>query len=202
MKTKHLLSTLTHRAKAILFLSSIIGLAAAAPTALQAASPSELLEQGIYSEETKGDLDAAMRLYQQVVAEAKTGQAVAAQAQYRLGVCYYKKKNYTEATAAFEKLVKDYPDQKELVRLASEYLAGAVALLPAPWTDGEEMRLDMKTPTGFKLGFVRYTVRADTVKDHKIGGLAHDWSRGRSRSAGWKWTPTRSSPSTAVGKSQ
>jgi hypothetical protein len=50
-----------------------------------AASPSELLEQGIYSEETKGDVDAALKLYQQVVTEAKAGQAVAAQAQYRRG---------------------------------------------------------------------------------------------------------------------
>ena len=171
MKTNHPFSTLAHRARAILLLPFIIGLAAAATLAPQATSPSELFEQGVYSEQTKGDLDAAMKLYQQVVAEAKTGQALAAQAQYRLGVCHYKKKNYTEATAAFEKLVRDYPDQKELVRLASEYLAGAVALLPAPWADGEEMRLDIKTPTGFKLGFVRYTVRADTVKGQKIWRL-------------------------------
>src|SRR5437879_11660224 len=92
------------------------------------AALSDLLEKGIYSEETKGDLDAAMKLYQQIVAEGKEGQAVAAQAQYRLGVCHYKKKNFTAATAAFEKLAKDYPDQKELVALAREYLAGAVAL--------------------------------------------------------------------------
>ena len=73
-----------------------------------------------------------MKLYQQVVAEAKTGQAVAAQAQYRLGVCYYKKKNFTAANAAFEKLVRDYPDQKDLIGLANKYLAGAMPLLPAP----------------------------------------------------------------------
>src|ERR1051326_9615467 len=36
-----------------------------------AASPSELLERGIYSQETKGDLDAAIALYRQVVREGK-----------------------------------------------------------------------------------------------------------------------------------
>ena len=96
MKTKYSFFTLARRAKATLLLSFILGLAATAPRSLQAASPSELLEKGIYSEETKGDLDAALQLYQQVVAEAKTGEALAAQAQYRLGVCHYKKKNYTE----------------------------------------------------------------------------------------------------------
>src|SRR4030095_6155074 len=63
-------------------------------------SVSALLEKGIYSEETKGDVEAAMKLYEQVIAEAKSGQAVAAQAQYRLGVCLHKKKNYAESTAA------------------------------------------------------------------------------------------------------
>src|SRR5438309_11081005 len=115
MKTNYELST--HPIRAIVLLLSLMSLFSLTDIGF-AASPSELLEKGIYSEETKGDLDAAMKLYHQIVAEGKEGQAVAAQAQYRLGVCYYKKKNYTEATAAFEKLVKDYPEQKELLALA------------------------------------------------------------------------------------
>src|SRR5262252_2552424 len=88
------------------------------------ASPSELLEKAVYSEETKGDLDTAVQLYQQVVEQGKDTQALAAQAQYRLGVCYYKKKDYAKANAAFEKLIKDYPEQKDLVASAQEYLSG------------------------------------------------------------------------------
>src|SRR2546422_623779 len=84
-------------------------------------------------------------------AEAEGSQEVAAQAQYRLAVCYYKKKNFAEATAAFEKLVKDYPDQKELIARANEYLAGSSALMPAPWVDGEELRLDIKLGGGLKV---------------------------------------------------
>src|SRR6266699_5748442 len=91
-------------AKAAFALVSTITLLAGSEGAF-AASPSELFEKGVYSEETKGDLDAALALYQQVIAEAKGSQALAAQAQYRLAVCYYKKKNFAEATAAFEKLV-------------------------------------------------------------------------------------------------
>src|SRR5208337_4603329 len=107
---------------------------ATAPAA-RADSASDLLEQGIYSEQTKGDLDGAMQLYQKVIAQSKSNQALAAQAQYHLGVCYYKKQDFTDANAAFESLIKDYPDQTNVVALARKYLAGATALQPVPWAD-------------------------------------------------------------------
>ena len=165
----------SHRARgtgAALFLLAITSLVPAAQAAA-AASPSELLEQGIYSEETKGDVDGALKLYQQVVTETKAGQAVGAQAQYHLGVCYYKKKNYTEANTAFEKLLRDYPDQKDLIASANKYLAGAVALMPAPWVDGEEMQLDIKFPTGFKIGAAWYRVNAGETNGQKTWRLAN-----------------------------
>jgi hypothetical protein len=171
MKTMSYLSVLARRTSAALLLLSLTSLLPVAHAAA-AASPSELLEQGLYSEQTKGDVDAAMKLYQQVVAEGKAGQAVAAQAQYRLGMCYHKKKNYAEATAAFQKVVHDYPDQKDLVALASKYLAGAMPLGPAPWVDGEEMQLDIKFPTGFKVGTACYRVRAGETNGQKIWRLS------------------------------
>jgi hypothetical protein len=166
MKTKHCLSTVSRRAKTLVALTSTFTFLTVASSAY-AASVSELLEQGIYSEETKGDIDGALKFYQQVVSEAKGSQTLAAQAQYRLGVCYYKKKNYTEATAAFEKLVKDYPDQKALVALARNYLDGANILQPAPWVDGEQLRLDIKLAAGLKIGTVSYTINAGEVNGTK-----------------------------------
>jgi len=176
MKTINQFSIRARRAGAALFLLAVTNLLTTAQMAA-AASPSELLEQGIYSEETKGDVDAALKLYQQVVTEAKTGQAVAAQAQYRLGVCFYKKKNYAEATSAFEKLVRDYPEQKDLIALANKYLASAKALMPAPWVDGEEMQLDIKFPTGYKIGSACYRVYAGEANGQKIWRLtSHLWA--------------------------
>jgi hypothetical protein len=166
MKRMNTLSILARRTKNTLVLLAITGFLTVHGAA--AASLPELLEQGIYSEETKGDLDAAVKIYQQVVTEAKAGQAVAAQAQYRLGACLYKKKSFSEATVAFEKLVKDYPDQKELLVLANKYLAGAMLLLPEPWMDGEEMLLDIKFSTGFKLGMASYKVIAGELNGRKI----------------------------------
>ncbi len=167
MKTMNLLSTRARRTSVLFLLLASTSFLPAAQAAA-AASPSELLEQGIYSEESKGDVDGAMKLYRQVVAEAKAGQAVAAQAQYRLGVCCYKKKNYGDANAAFEKLIADYPDQKDLIALANKYLAGAMPLLPVPWVDGEEMQLDIKFATGFRLGTACYRVNAGEANGRKV----------------------------------
>ena len=144
MNTELFLPSLAGRLKSALGLLLLVGAMASAQGAATV-PPSELLEQGIYSEETKGDLDAAMRLYQQVVDEAKSTRALAAQAQYRLGVCYYKKKDFAGAAAAFEKLSQDFPDQKEIVARATEYLANATPLLPVPWEDGEESTLDVRS---------------------------------------------------------
>jgi hypothetical protein len=172
MKTIYLFSIRARRTGAALFLFAITSVLGTAQLAA-AASPSELLEQGIYSEETKGDVDAALKLYQQVITDSKAGQAIAAQAQYRVGVCYYKKKNYAEANAAFEKLVKDYPEQKDLIALANKYLADAMRLLPAPWVDGEEVQFDIKTPdTGYKIGTACYRVNAGETNGQKIWRLA------------------------------
>ena len=80
---------------------------------------------------------------------------------------------------AFEKLVKDYPDQKDLIALANKYLAGAMPLMPAPWVDGEEMQLDIKFPTGFKIGTACYRVNAGETNGQKIWRLALAALRGR-----------------------
>jgi hypothetical protein len=133
----------------------------AAPAA--PASPSELIEKGIYNEETKGDLDSAIAIYQQLVAEANVNQSLAAQAQFRLGQCYLKKNRSAEAMAAFEKLISDFPNEKELVAKAREYLPGKFVLGPVPWVDGERLQINMTLPTGGDMGTVEY--RADLVQN-------------------------------------
>jgi hypothetical protein len=137
---------------------------AIAPLATQAASPlpSELLEKGIYAEETKGDLDAAISIYQQLVGEAKAGQSLGAQAQFRLGQCLLKKGRVVEAQTAFEKLTRDFPNEKELIAKAREHLPGDIALGPVPWVNGERLQLVIGFPTGFEIGVTEY--RADLLE--------------------------------------
>ncbi len=146
--------------------------------ALAAGSSSDLLEKGIYTEETKGDVDAAIAIYQQLVTEAKANQSLAAQAQYRLGLCFQKKKRDTEATAAFEKLVRDFPGEKELVAKARSHLPAEIALGPVTWPDGERLVLKLTLASGAEIGAME--TRADLVESNgrKV------WRLGRLMSAG------------------
>ncbi len=155
---RFLLPDCTRKFAALLALAGCVHLAQAEPGSKP--SISELMELGVYSEETKGDLDAAMQLYQQVIADAHTSRSLAAQALFRLAICHDKKADLAAATAAFETLIHDYPNEKDLVAAASEYLADGAALLPAPWQDGESITLDLKVPSGIKVGVARYAVRA------------------------------------------
>lgn len=123
-------------------------------------TPGELLQKAIYTEETVGDIDAAMKLYEQVIAEGKSAQESAAQAQYRLALCYEKKGEEANARSAFEALIADYPGAKELVAEARKHLPRTLKLLPAPWQPGERMQLSMKLATGLDIGTMVYMVDA------------------------------------------
>ncbi len=167
MRTKFyssMCSWVTGKPKALLAIASLLAVAPAG----WAASSSELLEQGIYAEETKGDLDAATNAYRQAIAEARPGWAAAAQAQFRLGVCCYKKKDFASGAAAFDQVIKSYPEQKELVAQANDYLYRALPLLPAPWVDGEELQLEVKGPGDAKVGLLIFSVSAGETNGQKF----------------------------------
>ncbi len=123
-----------------------------------AATPGELLEKAIYTEETVGDLDKAIELYEKVIAEGKAGEQAAAQAQYRLAECYLKQGKQDEATAAFRTLIEEYPGEKELAAKAEKHLPGKLELLPVPWKDGERLQMNMKLPTGLDIGTMIYMI--------------------------------------------
>jgi hypothetical protein len=138
--------------RAFLLGSSIVCLSCPAP----AASASELLEKGIFQEETVGDLDVAITIYQQLLGDAKNAQALAAQAQFRLGQCYLKKNRPVDAATAFERVIRDYPEQKELVANARGHLPADVALQPVPWTDGERLQYNLTVGSGLDIGTAEY----------------------------------------------
>ncbi len=161
-----LLPGCTRKLAALLCLAGLAHTAPAVP--VNPPTISEVLELGVYSEETKGDLDAAMALYQQVVADASATQPLAAQALFRLAICHDKKGNLAEATATFERLIKEYPAEKELVAAASEYLTEGAALLPAPWGSEEQIDYDIRLASGIRVGFGRYRIREDRLEGRPI----------------------------------
>ena len=90
-----------------------------------ASSPAILLEKAIYTEQTLGDLDAAIELYRRIVDEARTNRSYAAQAQFRLAMCYLKKGRSAQAIKSFKELIASFPNQKELLAKAHEQIVKA-----------------------------------------------------------------------------
>ncbi len=129
-----------------IFAAILLGLPAAGQ------STADLLQKGIYTQETVGDLDGAIKIYRQIVNSASHSRTYAAQAQYRLAQCLLKKGDKAEAAKAFEKLVQDYSEEKELVAKAREQMTSDTKLLPIPWGDSELSEFQIKLPNGNVLG--------------------------------------------------
>lgn len=136
----------------------------ASPVAAQSAA--ELLEQGIYTEQTVGDINAAIEIYTRIVENDEANRAQVAQAQFRLAMCLFKKGSVAEARTAFDKLIREFPDQEELVSQAREGLAAAqlaLPLKPVPWKDGEFLVYQMNLPTGKEIGKLYLSAESKVV---------------------------------------
>jgi tetratricopeptide (TPR) repeat protein len=84
--------------------------------AVAAAKPaSVMLREGLYAEEVEGDIDAAIKIYEQIINDNSASRENVAQALYRQGMCCLKKKDDAGARAAFGRLVAQYADQTEIV---------------------------------------------------------------------------------------
>ena len=101
-----------------------------------AASPGELLQQGLYAEEVEGNIDAAIKDYEAVIKDSAAPPNQVAQALYRQGMCYMKIKNEAAARVVLEKLVAEYPGQTDIIEKARPVLNeltdfDPAALMPA-----------------------------------------------------------------------
>ncbi len=111
----------------IIFLLAVGLFAAAAP----AKTASVLLQEGLYAEEVDGNLDAAIKIYQQIIADPSANRSHVAQALHRQGLCYMKKNDEQQARAVFEKLVQQYGDQTSIIEKVKPLLADLVNHDPA-----------------------------------------------------------------------
>ncbi len=78
-------------------------------------TPSVLLQEALYTEEVEGDLDAAIKLYEQIIRDGSAARPQVAQAIYRQGMCYLKKQDEQRAKAAFERLTAEFADQTKII---------------------------------------------------------------------------------------
>lgn len=79
-----------------------------------------LYQQALHEEDATGNLKAAIALYQRVLA-AKADRTLAAQALIRMGGCYQKLGD-DESRKIFERVLHEYPDQKDAVSVAAAHL--------------------------------------------------------------------------------
>jgi hypothetical protein len=100
-----------------------------------AKSSSVLLQEGLYAEQVDGDLDAAIRIYEQIIKDGSAQRSHIAQAMYRQGMCYLKKQDEQQAKEVFGRLVTNYSDQTKIVDKVKPMLddlseADPAALMP------------------------------------------------------------------------
>jgi len=80
-----------------------------------------IFEEALYQEESEGDLQKAIDLYQKVITEFPGNREMAAKAQLHIGLCY-EKMGQKEAEKAYKLVLENYPDQTAMVAIANEKL--------------------------------------------------------------------------------
>jgi Tol biopolymer transport system component len=102
------------------------------------------LQKAIRKETMEGDLKGAIELYRKAIGQAAKDRGTAAQALVRMGACY-EKLGDAEARKAYERVVHDFADQKEMAVQAQTRLAslggghGGPATVTMRWvSDGRE----------------------------------------------------------------
>ncbi|MFC2160827.1 tetratricopeptide repeat protein [Acidobacteriota bacterium] len=104
------------------FLAMVLVLVPVYLTAQGTQSADVLLGTALHQEEVEGDYEAAIETYKKLLAEFPDNRPLAARAQFRIGVCF-EKLGFEEAEKAFQKVVDNYPDQTEAVKMAREKLS-------------------------------------------------------------------------------
>ena len=87
----------------------------------------DLFQKALAKERAEGNLEEAVALYIKVIDETKD-ESLAAKAQFRIGICYEKlgKEKAKLAKKAFQKVISDYPGQRDIVRMAQEKLSNLI----------------------------------------------------------------------------
>jgi Tol biopolymer transport system component len=181
-------------------------------SAVQSSSDHKVLfEKAKFTMETKGDLKGAINLFEEIIKKYPNERDYAAKSLYLIGVCYEKlgERQSQQAQAAFQRLVKDYPDQTDAVNMAKERLARLTASLEkaAPGPAFRKIRIPFElsewsggqlSPDGKTFAFgsenrlwvvpVQGKVQPDLAGEPvEIQGTEDAWAYGMSWSGDGRW---------------
>ena len=106
-----------------IILSAALLLANASTQAIADDLIEKKLQQALFAEEGTRDLDQAIEAYNAVIAAYDTQRKFAATAMFRLAECHRKRDEKDAAVAAYQRLLREFPEEETLTRLAAENLA-------------------------------------------------------------------------------
>ncbi|MDB6063834.1 MAG: Ankyrin repeat-like protein [Pedosphaera sp.] len=127
---------------------------------------STLLQKGLFEEEANRNLEAAIQAYQAVITQTDKDRQFAATAIFRLGECYRKQGKTNEANMQYQRIVREFADQTELVKLSQGYVgtpAVKQASTPAEQQDG-----------GALTGYAAWIDRQEANEVERIKALIKD----------------------------
>ncbi len=75
-------------------------------------SAEQLYQSGLYKEEVEGELEGAIEVYERIIKDFPENESTAAKALYHIGMCY-EKLGKQEALKAYQRLIDEYPGQKQ-----------------------------------------------------------------------------------------
>lgn len=84
----------------------------------------EAFQKGLFEEEANQNLSGAIQAYESVLKQLDQQRKIAATTVFRLGECYRKLGKTNEATAQYQRIVREYPDQEMLAKLSQQNLTG------------------------------------------------------------------------------
>ncbi|MBN1905963.1 MAG: tetratricopeptide repeat protein [Deltaproteobacteria bacterium] len=138
-----------------------------------------LLEEGIYAEDTKGDLDEAITIYKKIIDENEGNRINISKAYYRLGTCYLKSGDEAKAIEMFKQLLNRFPEQVEVINDAKIQLSRLgisddgnrdipLEIGPAPWEVGETCWYGIKSPPTMSHVKMIMSVKNIIIKDNDL----------------------------------
>jgi len=132
----------------------------------------DLISKGIQLEEVKGELEKAIEVYQTIVTRFSDNRPVAAKAYFHMGMCY-EKLGVKEAQKAYQEVIQNYGEQKEVVAKAQERLSKLLLSdSKSEEPEGIRIRQIWKSPYLDDLGTVSYDGRFRSCVDWGNGDVA------------------------------
>jgi len=168
-------------------------------------SAAELFEKALYMEEAQGELLKAIDLYEEILKQFPDDRKIAAKAQLHIGLCY-EKLGLQEASKAFRKVVDDFPEQKDAVKVAREKLSILSAAqrviktgdkelkIRKLWTGPEAEGMGSISPDGRYLTFVDWDTGDLGIFELATGKKRHlskkgSWLESKAMAFQSRWSP-------------